>query len=94
MPKPTLDFGSFSQVQLESMLASAQAEYLVRMTGRVQQGSSAAQSYGFNLMQVDDLVLLINGLTMELGLQTVVTQVQPDFSHSGYGISGNIPPPY
>jgi hypothetical protein len=82
MATPTLDFGSFSSAQKTQMLAAAQAAYLQAMTGRVQNGSAAAQSYGFNLMTVAELINLINGLTIELGLTDVQDMVRPNFSHS------------
>ena len=69
MAIPTLDFGAFSNAELQALLTAAKAEYLRRITGRVQTGSSAAQSYGLTIMSVDDLIKLINGLTDQLGLK-------------------------
>ncbi len=84
MASPVLDYGSFSVAQLQAMLTAAQAEYLLRITtGRVRTGSSAAQSYGMDLMTLDDLVRLINGLTAELGLSDVNTTVSPNFGRNG-----------
>jgi predicted amino acid dehydrogenase len=81
MATPVLDFGSFTTAEKANLLAVAKAEYLRRIvTGRVTQGSSAAQSYGIDLMQIGDLIRLINGLTVDLGLQTVETRVRPVFN--------------
>ncbi|MDE2232432.1 MAG: hypothetical protein KGJ95_10300 [Candidatus Omnitrophica bacterium] len=80
MANPVLDFGSFTATEKTNLLASAKAEYLKRMTGRVAQGSSAAQSYGLNLMDTLDIIRLINGLTIELGLPAAETRVRPNFN--------------
>lgn len=80
MAIPVLDFGSFNVVEKQSLLTAAKAEYVKRLTGRVSQGSSAAQSYGLTLMEVGDLIRLINGLTADLGLQNVETRVHPNFN--------------
>jgi len=91
MATPTLDFGAFSPSELQALLTAAKAEFLVRITGRVQQGSSAAQSYGLQFMTVDDLTRLINGVTMALGLDAVETRVTPNFNSTAYtppGASG------
>ncbi len=87
MASPVLDLGIYSPTELQNMLTAAKAEYLMRMTGRVQQGSSAAQSYGMTVMTVDDLVRLMNGLGDALGLSNVTTTVSPNFSHNcGRGV--------
>lgn len=81
MAAPVLDFGSFSPAQLTTLLSTAQAEYLRRITeGAVTQGSSAAQSFGMTKMSVDDLVRLINGLTTFMGLDTSTVVAQPNFN--------------
>lgn len=72
------------------MLAAAQEEYLLRITtGRVRSGSSAAQSYGMDVMTVDDLVRLINGLTAQLGLDTDTVRARPTFNNYGCAPSGS-----
>ncbi|MBS0328231.1 MAG: hypothetical protein JSR30_00130 [Proteobacteria bacterium] len=83
MAAPVLNLGAFSDAELTSMLAAAKAEYLLRMgNGRVRSGSSAAQSYGMDVMTVDDLVRLINSLTTQLGLDSDTLSVRPDFNTS------------
>jgi hypothetical protein len=83
MANPVLDFGAFSAPEKQTLLTTAKAEYVKRITGRVTQGSSAAQSYGLNLMEVGDLIRLINGLSADLGLNTVETRVAPNFNRTG-----------
>jgi len=80
MANPVLDFGAFTTAEKTDLLKQVKAEYVKRLTGRVSQGSSAAQSYGLNLMEVGDLIRLINGLTMDLGLQTVEVRAAPNFN--------------
>lgn len=80
----TLDFGAYSTAEMQSLLTAAKAEYLRRITGRVASGSSAAQSYSFTQMTIDDLVNLINGLTEALGLSTVNARVRPNFNQSAW----------
>lgn len=75
-----LDFGAYSPTELAALLTAAKAEYIVRLTGKVQQGSSAAQSYGLTVMTVDDLIRLINGLTTALGLDNSTVVAQPNFN--------------
>ena len=71
------------------MLAAAQQEYLLRITtGRVRSGSSAAQSYGMDVMSVDDLVRLINGLTAQLGLDNDTVRARPTFNKYGCAPDG------
>lgn len=82
MANPVLDLGAYSPDELTALLTAAKAEYLLRMTGRVQTGASAAQSYGMQFMTVDDLVRLINGITAALGLQNVETRVGPNFNNT------------
>ena len=84
MANPVLDFGAFSTAEKQTLLTTAKAEYLKRLSqGRVTQGSSAAQSYGLDVMQIGDLIRLINGLTADLGLNTVETRVAPNFNRTG-----------
>lgn len=83
MAASVLDFGAFSQAELQSLLTAAKAEYLRALTGRMQQGSSAAQSYGLLVMSVDELSRLINGLTSALGLDNTQTRAAPNFNHTG-----------
>jgi signal transduction histidine kinase len=81
MAIPVLDTGAFSNAELQTMLTTAKAEYLRRISdGAVTQGSSAAQSFGMTKMTVDDLVRLINSLTTTLGLDTAQVLVQPNFN--------------
>lgn len=81
---PTLDFGAYTAAEMQSLLTAAKNEYLRRLTGRVASGSSAAQSYSFTQMTVDDLINLINGLTDALGLSNVNARVRPNFNQSAW----------
>jgi hypothetical protein len=84
MASPVLDFGAFSPTELQAYLTAAKAEYLLRLTtGRVQQGSSVSQSYGLNVISMDQLTTLINGLSAALGLTSVPDLVQPNFNTRG-----------
>jgi hypothetical protein len=76
----TLDFGAFSTSEKQALLTAAKAEVLTRVTGRVQNGSSSAQSFGMTLMTMEDLTLLINALTVELGFQQPEIRVAPNFN--------------
>lgn len=80
MASPALDFGSFSTAEKQALLTAAKAEVLTRITGRVQNGSSSAQSFGMNLMSQADLTLLVNALTVELGYPQPELRVAPNFS--------------
>lgn len=92
MASPVLDLSIYSPSELQSLLTAAKAEYLKRMTGRVTQGSSAAQSYGMTTMSVDDLVRLMNGLSAALGLDASLNvRVQPNFNTRPQGVP---PAPY
>lgn len=82
MATPTLNFGAYTPTELTALLDAAKAEYLRALGGRIQQGSSAAQSYGLLTMSIADLINLINGLTAELGLDTTNTRVSPNFNTS------------
>lgn len=89
---PVLDLSIYSPTELQSMLTAAKAEYLKRMTGRVTQGASAAQSYGMTTMSVDDLVRLMNGISAALGLDaSLIVKVQPNFNCVPPGVP---PAPY
>jgi hypothetical protein len=79
----TLNKGVFNGDDRASIFAAAKAEYLKRMTGRVIQGSSAAQSYGLTVMDTADLIRLINGLADELGISDPVEHVRPNFNRYG-----------
>lgn len=85
MAQPVLNFGAFSTTELTAMLAAAKAEYLARITtGRVKGGGSAAQQYQMDIMTVDELVRLLNGLTSALGLDFSDTiRVRPNFNNDG-----------
>jgi hypothetical protein len=88
MASPVLDLSIYSPTELQEMLTAAKAEYLKRMTGRVTQGSSAAQSYGMTTMTVDDLVRLMNGISAALGLDSSLNvRVQPNFNTQPPGVS-------
>ena len=80
MPQPALDFGAFSVSEKQAMLTAAKAEVLKRMTGRVQTGAGASQSFGMNMMTYENLVFLVNALGAELGVPQPETRVQPNFS--------------
>lgn len=89
---PVLDLSIYDRTELSSMLTAGKAEYLKRMTGRVTQGASAAQSYGMTTMTVDDLVRLLNGISAALGLDAgLAVRVQPDFNCVPPGVP---PAPY
>lgn len=82
MAAPVLNLSAFSSAELDALLVAAKAAYLQKITGTVQQGSSSAQSYSLQLMTVDDLSRLINGITEQLGLDNVTTRVTPNFNPS------------
>ena len=84
---PIPNLSSFSSGQLSAMLSAAQAELLTRMTGRVQSGSSAAQSYGLHVMSDATLIGLINALSDIMGLDTQQTMVQPNFNLPPQGVN-------
>lgn len=92
MASPVLDLSIYSPTELQTLLTAAKAEYLKRMTGRVTQGSSAAQSYGMTTMSVDDLIRLMNGISTALGLDASLNvRVQPNFNTRPQGVP---PAPY
>jgi hypothetical protein len=84
MASPTLNLGAFSPTELQSLLVAAKAEYLRALGGRMQQGSSAAQSYGLLVMSTDELIRLINSITSALGLDSGPFLVQPNFNSRGF----------
>jgi len=84
---PIVNFSSFSSAQLNAMLSAAQAALLQRMTGQVQSGSSAAQSYGMHMMSDAALIGIINSLTDILGLDTQQTMMQPNFNAPSYSVN-------
>lgn len=81
MASPVLDVGVYSPTEQLALLAAAKTEYSLRLqTGRVNTGSSAAQSYGLTVLSNDDLVRLINGLAAALNLDNVNARVEPNFN--------------
>jgi hypothetical protein len=77
----TLDFGSFSTAEKTALLTAAKAELLRRAgVGAVQTGSSAAQSFGMMKMSMEELTLLINSLSQELGYAQAENRVMPNFA--------------
>lgn len=84
----TLDFGSFSTAEKTALLTAAKAELLRRAgVGSVQTGSSASQQFGMMKMTMDELTLLINGLSADLGFQEPENRVVANFS-GAYGRYG------
>ena len=77
---PIPNFSAFSSTELNAMLGAAKAAWLQRITGAVQSGSSAAQSYGMHLLSDAALIATINSLTDILGLDTQITMMQPNFT--------------
>jgi hypothetical protein len=75
---PNLD--AFSTAELQALLTAAKLEILQRLTGRVQSGSSTGQSYSMNQYSTADLNRLVNALTSQLGLDTSMTFVRPNFN--------------
>ena len=84
---PIVNFSAFSSTELSAMLTAAKAALLMRMTGQVQSGASAAQSYGMHLMSDAQLTGVINALTDILGLDTQVTMMQPNFNLPQQGVN-------
>jgi hypothetical protein len=83
MASPALNLAAFSGAELSALLTAAKAELLVRITGQVQSGSSAGQSYSMALMSTAELTSLINYLTDALGLDSGMSVARPNFSCSG-----------
>ena len=81
MANPVLDVGIYSPTEQQTLLGLIKTELQLRMTtGRVSQGSSAAQSYGLNVMETADLIRWANSLGAALNLDSVETRVQPNFN--------------
>ncbi len=83
-----LNLSIFSSAEKQQLLTAVKAEILVRITGRVQNGSSTGQSFGVELYSSDALNRLANALTADLGLDTQMQFVRPNFNH-GYGNCGS-----
>lgn len=84
------DFGSFSTAEKQALLTAAKAELLRRAgIGSVQTGASTGESYSMTKTPYNDLVALIDALTVELGYPQPVVQASPNFSgvsrEWGYG---------
>lgn len=77
------NLSAFSPAELQAMLTAAKAEVLKRITGRVQSGSSSGQNFSFNQYTTNELNILVNALTSQLGLDTDMTFVRPNFSGVG-----------
>ena len=84
----TLNLSAFSNSELTALLTAAKAEVLVRITGRVDSGTSTGQNFHMNQKSDAQLTQLINALTAALGLDTEETRVRPCFSRQGYGSAG------
>lgn len=80
MATPVLNPSAYSVAEQQALLTAAKAAYLEKITGQVQSGGSAAQNYSMMLMTVEDLIRLINSLTLALGLDNTVNQVTPNFN--------------
>lgn len=86
MANATLNLGIYTPTELQALLIAAKAEYLRFLGGRVQQGSSAAQSYGLTQMDGDALIRLLNALGDELGLDNPTLRVTPNFNTHRNGL--------
>ncbi len=81
----TLDFGAFSTLEKQALLAAAKAEVLRRAgAGAVQTGSSTSQSFSMTKMTEDGLFRMINALTADLGYEQPVIQVAPNFAGTAW----------
>lgn len=76
-----LNLSAFTASEQTALLVAAKAEIMRRITGRVQQGSSASQSYSMALYSAAELNQLVNALTASLNLDAVETRVRPNFTH-------------
>lgn len=83
MASPVLNLSAFSAAELQALLTAAKAEVLVRLTGRVQSGTSTGQNYAMTIMTIAELNQLINSLTDALGLDADMTFVRPNFTGCG-----------
>lgn len=86
MANATLNLGIYTPTELQALLIAAKAEYLRFLGGRVQQGSSAAQSYGLTQMDGDALIRLLNALGDELGMDNPTLRVTPNFNTHRNGL--------
>lgn len=86
MANATLNLGIYTPTELQALLVAAKAEYLRFLGGRVQQGSSAAQSYGLTQMDGDALIRLLNALGDELNLDQPNLRVSPNFNTHRCGL--------
>ena len=75
----------FSEAELGEMKTAVKAEYLARITGKVNNASVGGQSYGLELMSNEDLSALSDALAERLGITTdnEATRGRPDFSRGG-----------
>ncbi len=82
---PTLNFGAFSNAELNTWLTAVKAEIMLRMgVGRVGGGGSTAQNYQMKQLSDEDLIRLSNGLSSALGLDFGDTlRVRPNFNTTG-----------
>lgn len=83
MATPVLNLGIYTPEELANIMTLAKAEYLRVLSGRITQGSSAAQSYGLTVMSVEDLVRLLNALGEQLGLDATEDRIRPNFNRHG-----------
>lgn len=81
---PIANLSGLSQSALQSWYTAATTELMLRSgTGRVQSGSSAAQSYGLHVMSDATLIALINTLADYLGYTEPMAVMQPNFNSYG-----------
>lgn len=81
---PIANLSGLPAAQLQAWYTTATTELLLRTTtGRVQSGSSAAQSYGMHVMSDQALIGLINKLADLLGFTEPMAVMRPNFSCSG-----------
>ena len=83
-----LNLSLFDNTELSAMKDAVKAEYLTRITGKVNNANVAGQSYGLQLMTNDELAALSEALAERLGLATDndSTRGRPDFSRGGIPI--------
>lgn len=93
MANAVLNLGAFSPTELTDLLTAAKAAYLSLITtGQVKSGGAVSQQYSMERMSADDLVRLMNAITLELGLDGDTTTVRPDFNTSAPAWPGvNLP---
>lgn len=84
----TLDFGGFSTAEKTALFTAAKAELLRRAgVGSVQSGASSSQNFTMAKMSMDELTILINALSVDLGYPEPENRVVPNFSNA-YGRFG------